>query len=108
MADYFGKLRAEKIFAKMETVAELREHSNTDSQEFHFCNELLRVYLEKLKVLFVYMNLTEAEVALGINKGKLEVVKAFKNRTGVSLMDAKQNVERFFEAHGYEFYNYKA
>ena len=104
MADYFGKLRAEKIFAKMATVAELRDHSIAGSDEAHFCNELLRVYLDKLRTIFVYTSLTSDEVAQGINRGKLEAVKAFKNRTGVSLLDAKQNVERFFEAHGYEFY----
>lgn len=103
MADYFGKLRAEKIFAKMETIAELREHSVAGSDEAHFCNELLRVYLEKLKTIFIFMNLTDSEIKLGCEVSKLEAVKAFKNRTGVSLLDAKQNVERFFEAHGYNF-----
>lgn len=103
MADYFGKLRAEKIFAKMETVAELREHSIVGSDEAHFCNELLRVYLEKLKDIFIFSNLTDSEIKLGCEVSKLEAVKAFKNRTGASLLHAKQNVERFFEAHGYNF-----
>lgn len=103
MVDYFGKQRATNIFAKMETVAGLRELAISGTDEAHFCNELLRVYLDKLRTIFVYTNLTSDEVAQGINRGKLEAVKAFKNRTGVSLLDAKQNVERFFEAHGYEF-----
>lgn len=43
------------------------------------------------------------EINLGRESGKLAAIKAYKERTGQSLMDAKRNVERYFETMGYKF-----
>jgi len=61
--------------------------------------------LEKL-IEFVALNthaLTTDEVRLGLYSGKLECVKAYKNRTGASLMDSKHACEAYFAECGMEF-----
>lgn len=47
---------------------------------------------------------TVHEQYLGENEGKLQAVKAFKERTGMSLIDSKKTVENFFAKHGLKFY----
>ena len=45
----------------------------------------------------------EDEVDLGLNLGKVKAVVAYKNRTQLSLMDAKKAVEYHFDRMGYKF-----
>lgn len=47
--------------------------------------------------------LTQEEIEIGTTQGKLEVVKAFKNRTGCSLIEAKNTVESFFTQNNLTF-----
>src|SRR5688572_11592911 len=47
--------------------------------------------------------LTIDEIAIGTNHGKVECVKAYKNRTGKSLIDSKNFVEQYFEQNGLSF-----
>jgi ribosomal protein L7/L12 len=37
------------------------------------------------------------EVKIGVSEGKLNAVKAYKERTNISLMSAKRGIELFFE-----------
>lgn len=48
-----------------------------------------------------------AEIDAGQKMGKLEAVKMYKNRTGVTLMQAKKSVEEYFGKLGLEFRVYK-
>lgn len=48
--------------------------------------------------------ITVNEQYLGEYEGKLQAVKAFKERTGMSLIDSKKTVENFFAKHGLKFY----
>jgi ribosomal protein L7/L12 len=62
--------------------------------------------IEKL-IEFVALNthaLTTDEVRLGLRSGKVECVKAYKNRTGASLIDAKHACEAYFSECGMEFF----
>lgn len=47
--------------------------------------------------------LTNEELRIGQENGKLECVKLFKERTGRTLMDAKRTVEEYFSVNGYKF-----
>lgn len=48
--------------------------------------------------------LTAHEQYLGEYHGKLQAVKAFKDRTGINLISSKETVENFFAKHGLKFY----
>jgi ribosomal protein L7/L12 len=50
--------------------------------------------------------LTEHEVYLGQCKGKLNAVRAYRDRVGCSLVEAKNFVEKYFSANGYSFKQY--
>lgn len=50
-----------------------------------------------------FPKLTTEELRIGLDNGKLELVKEYKNRTGKSLLDTKQFVEDCFEKQGYKF-----
>lgn len=45
------------------------------------------------------------EIHAGKWTGKIEAVKQYKNRTGLSLMDSKRAIEEFFEMKGLPFYH---
>jgi ribosomal protein L7/L12 len=47
--------------------------------------------------------LTEHEVYLGQTQGKLNVVRAYRDRVGCGLIDAKNFVEKYFSENGYSF-----
>lgn len=51
--------------------------------------------------------LTDEELRVGQEDGKLKCVKLFKDRTGRSLMESKVAVEKYFEENGYKFYSPK-
>jgi ribosomal protein L7/L12 len=44
------------------------------------------------------------EVDVAVRIGKLDAVKMYKNRTGLSLMESKQAVEKFIYSNGYKFF----
>lgn len=50
------------------------------------------------------MTLPEIETARFT--GKLDAIKAYKNRTGLYLIDSKHSVEQQIEAMGYHFHSY--
>ena len=50
--------------------------------------------------------LTQSEIDTGRFNGKLDAVKAYKTRTGQSLMDSKHAVEQWFENNGLAFHKY--
>ena len=43
------------------------------------------------------------EISTGINEGKIKAIKAYKDRTFLSLMDSKHAVEKYFSLMGYKF-----
>lgn len=47
--------------------------------------------------------MTKIEISYGLNDGKLAAVREYKNRTQLSLMDAKRAVEYQFDRMGYKF-----
>lgn len=47
---------------------------------------------------------TAYEEGLGKHDGKIHAVKAFKERTGMSLIDSKKTIENWFAKHGLKFY----
>lgn len=49
-------------------------------------------------------NLIAKEIEIGQQKGKLDAVKEYKARTGLSLLEAKWTVEQYFDKYGYVFY----
>ena len=46
----------------------------------------------------------ENEVTLGTKNGKIPAIKAYRERTGVGLVEAKQIMEAYFDKKGYTFY----
>jgi ribosomal protein L7/L12 len=52
------------------------------------------------------LEVTTEEINAGKNKGKLEAVKLYKARTGLSLMESKNNIETCFTNLGLEFYKW--
>jgi hypothetical protein len=50
--------------------------------------------------------LLEEEIRVGKEVGKLELVKMYKERTGKSLMDSKNTVEKYFADQGLQFYKH--
>lgn len=51
-------------------------------------------------------SLTHEEVNIGREKGKLDCIKVYKNRTGLSLMDSKHAVEQWFSHYDIPFFRY--
>ena len=51
-------------------------------------------------------NLNQEEVRLGVLRGKIAAIKAYRQRTGLSLCDAKESVEQFFYNHDLTFPSY--
>ena len=54
------------------------------------------------------LNFTKEEIDIGINRGKLAMIKAVRDRVGggkYSLLELKKSVEAYFAKHGWEFYN---
>jgi hypothetical protein len=49
-------------------------------------------------------NLNFEEIHAGLNTSKLDAVKAYKNRTGLSLLTSKWAVEQYFQDHNLRFY----
>lgn len=47
--------------------------------------------------------LTLEEIELGIDEGKLHVVKKYKERTGKTLMESKRDVEEYFSNNNLSF-----
>ena len=52
-------------------------------------------------------NPTPFEINIGQNRGKLDMIKEYKTRTGRSLMEAKQACEQYFEAKGMAFHVFR-
>jgi len=50
--------------------------------------------------------LTRSEILAGQNKGKLDAVKEYKNRTQLSLIDSKHAIEQWFADNGLKYYQY--
>lgn len=50
-----------------------------------------------------HLMLSPDEYYIGTREGKLNAVKAYRERTGLSLMDCKRNVEHCFKVAGLEF-----
>ena len=48
--------------------------------------------------------LTTNEIYAGINNGKIDAVRLYKNRTQLSLLDSKHAVEQWFHDHNLIFY----
>lgn len=57
----------------------------------------------KPKTLNGFPILNNYEVDLGRYTGKIDCVRAYKLRTGLSLIDAKRTCEAYFDANGYTF-----
>ncbi len=51
--------------------------------------------------------LTNTEVDMGEREGKIACIKMYKNRTGCSLVDAKNFVEKYFHENDLQFFGYK-
>lgn len=84
-------------------LAELIE-SNLHNKEV-VSHLLMAFYTAVNQVCSVDNNLlTFDEISLAKHKGKLYAVKAYKERTGLSLMDAKNNLERYFKDHNLKFF----
>lgn len=58
--------------------------------------------------MIVRMNgmVTQEEERIGKTQGKLQAVKAYKERTGMRLMPSKIAVEKHFEDNNLQFYAY--
>lgn len=48
-------------------------------------------------------SLTMSEINLGLYQGKITCIKAYRNRTGKSLFESKQEVEKYFRENGLTF-----
>jgi ribosomal protein L7/L12 len=53
-----------------------------------------------------YPLMTDGEIDTGKNQGKIDAIRIYKNRTGLSLLDSKISVEGFFNINGFTF-NYR-
>lgn len=53
------------------------------------------------------IGLTPNEVSIGLEYGKIECVKEYRNRTGKSLLDCKRDIEKHFEMNYLTFGTYK-
>lgn len=49
---------------------------------------------------------TEHEVSLGMHTGKIPAIKAYRERTGAGLAEAKNIMEAYFTKKGYTFQGY--
>ncbi len=47
--------------------------------------------------------LTPNEIHIGMHEGKVNVVKAYRDRVGCGLIEAKRFVEKYFSEYGYTF-----
>ena len=51
-----------------------------------------------------YNALTDHEIVMGTDKGKIHAVKSYKLRSGYSLVESKQRVEKYFADNGLKFW----
>lgn len=51
-----------------------------------------------------FPKMSDFEIGIGLDRGKLDAIKEYKTRTGLSLIDAKRSVEQYFEQKGLQFY----
>jgi ribosomal protein L7/L12 len=47
---------------------------------------------------------TDYEMIIGKTKGKIPIIKEYRDRTHLSLMEAKQSIENYFKLYGYSFF----
>lgn len=87
--------------------ANIREAIKTDLYNWFQDNTDKIIQLEKDEEEKNTVGLTAKEVSVGLNHGKIECVKEYKNRTGKSLMDSKNDVEKHFDINYLIFGPYK-
>lgn len=74
-------------------------------EEIKKLNEPIPVKTQREINFETFPYLTSEELRIGMDHGKLELVKEYKTRTGKSLLDTKWFVEDVFAKYNYQFSN---
>lgn len=92
----------ETITALLELVVASNQRSGRTTKEYQ---GLYKLFMEGIAELAPVPNgiLSQAEINVGQQTGKLDAVKMYKERTKESLMDSKRTVEKFFEDNNLKF-----
>jgi hypothetical protein len=75
------------------------------SELFDKIEDMMIEGLAKRSKLNTTIEPNESEIDIGLSQGKIPAIRAYRDRTGAALRDAKNTLEDFFTTKGYAFAN---